>query len=160
MQLLISIYSGFVFIIFNSIYTSFNCHVCFFSANHVFILCFGNFMWSYMRGKFNSVEERTAACKCVKGDQLTHCKTRTKMHPWVTKWWMCIVSFRENNILLLLPSQVFFLSRFCMFKLINKKKKGVVECPLCKTEVTKRWGNHLCKGAGGWGVWTLRKDYQ
>ncbi|NXL82690.1 BRCA1 protein, partial [Leptocoma aspasia] len=27
---------------------------------------------------------------------------------------------------------------FCMFKLINKKKKGVVECPLCKTEVTKR----------------------
>ncbi|NWZ98447.1 BRCA1 protein, partial [Nesospiza acunhae] len=28
--------------------------------------------------------------------------------------------------------------RFCMFKLINKKKKGVVECPLCKTEVTKR----------------------
>ncbi|XP_041318963.1 breast cancer type 1 susceptibility protein isoform X2 [Pyrgilauda ruficollis] len=28
--------------------------------------------------------------------------------------------------------------RFCMFKLLNKKKKGVVECPLCKTEVTKR----------------------
>ncbi|NXL13029.1 BRCA1 protein, partial [Setophaga kirtlandii] len=28
--------------------------------------------------------------------------------------------------------------RFCMFKLINRKKKGVVECPLCKTEVTKR----------------------
>uniref|UniRef100_A0A8C9MU06 RING-type E3 ubiquitin transferase n=1 Tax=Serinus canaria TaxID=9135 RepID=A0A8C9MU06_SERCA len=28
--------------------------------------------------------------------------------------------------------------RFCMFKLINKKKKGVVECPLCKSEVTKR----------------------
>ncbi|NXI13469.1 BRCA1 protein, partial [Irena cyanogastra] len=28
--------------------------------------------------------------------------------------------------------------RFCMFKLFNKKKKGVVECPLCKTEVTKR----------------------
>ncbi|XP_074414077.1 breast cancer type 1 susceptibility protein isoform X1 [Zonotrichia albicollis] len=28
--------------------------------------------------------------------------------------------------------------RFCMFKLISKKKKGVVECPLCKTEVTKR----------------------
>nr|XP_031362927.1 breast cancer type 1 susceptibility protein [Lonchura striata domestica] len=28
--------------------------------------------------------------------------------------------------------------RFCMFKLINKKKKGVIECPLCKTEVTKR----------------------
>ncbi|XP_041318964.1 breast cancer type 1 susceptibility protein isoform X3 [Pyrgilauda ruficollis] len=27
--------------------------------------------------------------------------------------------------------------RFCMFKLLNKKKKGVVECPLCKTEVTK-----------------------
>ncbi|NXR32487.1 BRCA1 protein, partial [Zosterops hypoxanthus] len=27
---------------------------------------------------------------------------------------------------------------FCMFKLISKKKKGVVECPLCKTEVTKR----------------------
>ncbi|NXK67452.1 BRCA1 protein, partial [Sylvietta virens] len=28
--------------------------------------------------------------------------------------------------------------RFCIFKLISKKKKGVVECPLCKTEVTKR----------------------
>ncbi|NXN13497.1 BRCA1 protein, partial [Indicator maculatus] len=28
--------------------------------------------------------------------------------------------------------------RFCMFKLFSKKKKGVVECPLCKTEVTKR----------------------
>ncbi|NWY47503.1 BRCA1 protein, partial [Sylvia atricapilla] len=28
--------------------------------------------------------------------------------------------------------------RFCMFKLLSKKKKGVVECPLCKTEVTKR----------------------
>ncbi|NXC05401.1 BRCA1 protein, partial [Orthonyx spaldingii] len=28
--------------------------------------------------------------------------------------------------------------RFCMFKLISKKKKGVVECPLCKTKVTKR----------------------
>ncbi|KAL9823704.1 breast cancer type 1 susceptibility protein isoform 2-T2 [Geothlypis trichas] len=28
--------------------------------------------------------------------------------------------------------------RFCMFKLINRKKKGVVECPLCKTEVSKR----------------------
>ncbi|NXQ52853.1 BRCA1 protein, partial [Anthoscopus minutus] len=28
--------------------------------------------------------------------------------------------------------------RFCMFKLISKKKKGVVECPLCKTEVNKR----------------------
>ncbi|NXB20528.1 BRCA1 protein, partial [Rhagologus leucostigma] len=28
--------------------------------------------------------------------------------------------------------------RFCMFKLISKKKKGVAECPLCKTEVTKR----------------------
>ncbi|NXU38441.1 BRCA1 protein, partial [Drymodes brunneopygia] len=28
--------------------------------------------------------------------------------------------------------------RFCMFKLISKKKKGVVECPLCKAEVTKR----------------------
>ncbi|RLV88866.1 hypothetical protein DV515_00015217, partial [Chloebia gouldiae] len=31
-----------------------------------------------------------------------------------------------------------FNKMFCMFKLINKKKKGVVECPLCKTEVTKR----------------------
>uniref|UniRef100_A0A6G1RLP4 BRCA1, DNA repair associated n=1 Tax=Hypotaenidia okinawae TaxID=2861861 RepID=A0A6G1RLP4_9GRUI len=28
--------------------------------------------------------------------------------------------------------------RFCMFKLLSKKKKGVTECPLCKTEVTKR----------------------
>ncbi|KAM6115052.1 breast cancer type 1 susceptibility protein isoform 2-T2 [Phoenicopterus ruber ruber] len=28
--------------------------------------------------------------------------------------------------------------RFCMFKLLNKKKKGVIQCPLCKTEVTKR----------------------
>ncbi|NXE99012.1 BRCA1 protein, partial [Menura novaehollandiae] len=28
--------------------------------------------------------------------------------------------------------------RFCMFKLLSKKKKGVVECPLCKAEVTKR----------------------
>ncbi|XP_010222302.1 PREDICTED: breast cancer type 1 susceptibility protein [Tinamus guttatus] len=28
--------------------------------------------------------------------------------------------------------------RFCMFKLISKKKKGVIQCPLCKTEVTKR----------------------
>ncbi|NXD25313.1 BRCA1 protein, partial [Spelaeornis formosus] len=28
--------------------------------------------------------------------------------------------------------------RFCMFKLISKKKKRVVQCPLCKTEVTKR----------------------
>ncbi|NXX52115.1 BRCA1 protein, partial [Scopus umbretta] len=28
--------------------------------------------------------------------------------------------------------------RFCMFKLLSKKKKGVVQCPLCKTEVTKR----------------------
>ncbi|NXY24520.1 BRCA1 protein, partial [Atrichornis clamosus] len=28
--------------------------------------------------------------------------------------------------------------RFCMFKLLSKKKKGVAECPLCKTEVTKR----------------------
>ncbi|XP_074972813.1 breast cancer type 1 susceptibility protein isoform X2 [Phalacrocorax aristotelis] len=28
--------------------------------------------------------------------------------------------------------------RFCMFKLLSKKKKGVIECPLCKTEVTKR----------------------
>uniref|UniRef100_A0A8C3R170 RING-type E3 ubiquitin transferase n=1 Tax=Cyanoderma ruficeps TaxID=181631 RepID=A0A8C3R170_9PASS len=28
--------------------------------------------------------------------------------------------------------------RFCMFKLISKKRKGVAECPLCKTEVTKR----------------------
>ncbi|NXO52696.1 BRCA1 protein, partial [Aramus guarauna] len=28
--------------------------------------------------------------------------------------------------------------RFCMFRLLSKKKKGVVECPLCKTEVTKR----------------------
>ncbi|NWS76307.1 BRCA1 protein, partial [Crotophaga sulcirostris] len=31
-----------------------------------------------------------------------------------------------------------FSPRFCMFKLLSKKKKGVVECPLCKTEVTKR----------------------
>ncbi|NWW77477.1 BRCA1 protein, partial [Climacteris rufus] len=28
--------------------------------------------------------------------------------------------------------------RFCMFKLLSKKKKGVAQCPLCKTEVTKR----------------------
>ncbi|NXN65841.1 BRCA1 protein, partial [Himantopus himantopus] len=28
--------------------------------------------------------------------------------------------------------------RFCMFKLLSKKKKGVIPCPLCKTEVTKR----------------------
>ncbi|NXN55103.1 BRCA1 protein, partial [Rynchops niger] len=28
--------------------------------------------------------------------------------------------------------------RFCMFKLLSKKKKGVTRCPLCKTEVTKR----------------------
>ncbi|XP_028939531.1 breast cancer type 1 susceptibility protein [Antrostomus carolinensis] len=28
--------------------------------------------------------------------------------------------------------------RFCMFKLLSKKKKGVIQCPLCKTEVTQR----------------------
>uniref|UniRef100_A0A8C3GFF4 RING-type E3 ubiquitin transferase n=1 Tax=Cairina moschata TaxID=8855 RepID=A0A8C3GFF4_CAIMO len=28
--------------------------------------------------------------------------------------------------------------RFCMYKLLSKKKKGVVQCPLCKTEVTRR----------------------
>ncbi|NXQ86406.1 BRCA1 protein, partial [Nyctibius grandis] len=28
--------------------------------------------------------------------------------------------------------------RFCMFKLLSKKKKGVIQCPLCKTDVTKR----------------------
>ncbi|XP_009584978.1 PREDICTED: breast cancer type 1 susceptibility protein [Fulmarus glacialis] len=28
--------------------------------------------------------------------------------------------------------------RFCMFKLLRRKKKGVIQCPLCKTEVTKR----------------------
>ncbi|XP_072212617.1 breast cancer type 1 susceptibility protein isoform X2 [Excalfactoria chinensis] len=28
--------------------------------------------------------------------------------------------------------------RFCMFKLLSKKKKCVIQCPLCKTEVTKR----------------------
>ncbi|NXK73650.1 BRCA1 protein, partial [Amazona guildingii] len=28
--------------------------------------------------------------------------------------------------------------RFCMFKLLSRKKKGVTQCPLCKTEVTKR----------------------
>ncbi|NXA09272.1 BRCA1 protein, partial [Sapayoa aenigma] len=28
--------------------------------------------------------------------------------------------------------------RFCMFKLLSKTKKGVVQCPLCKSEVTKR----------------------
>ncbi|NXV49239.1 BRCA1 protein, partial [Uria aalge] len=28
--------------------------------------------------------------------------------------------------------------RFCMFKLLSKKKKGVTQCPLCKTEVTRR----------------------
>ncbi|NXJ13254.1 BRCA1 protein, partial [Odontophorus gujanensis] len=28
--------------------------------------------------------------------------------------------------------------RFCMFKLLSKKKKGLIQCPLCKTEVTKR----------------------
>ncbi|XP_030396997.1 breast cancer type 1 susceptibility protein isoform X4 [Gopherus evgoodei] len=28
--------------------------------------------------------------------------------------------------------------RFCMFKLLSKKKKGPAQCPLCKTEITKR----------------------
>ncbi|NXA42227.1 BRCA1 protein, partial [Eudromia elegans] len=28
--------------------------------------------------------------------------------------------------------------RFCMLKLISQNKKGVIQCPLCKTEVTKR----------------------
>ncbi|XP_061875416.1 breast cancer type 1 susceptibility protein [Colius striatus] len=28
--------------------------------------------------------------------------------------------------------------RFCMFRLLSKNKKGVAQCPLCKTEVTKR----------------------
>ncbi|NXI56065.1 BRCA1 protein, partial [Chloroceryle aenea] len=28
--------------------------------------------------------------------------------------------------------------RFCMFKLLSAKKKDVIQCPLCKTEVTKR----------------------
>ncbi|XP_035203712.1 breast cancer type 1 susceptibility protein isoform X2 [Oxyura jamaicensis] len=28
--------------------------------------------------------------------------------------------------------------RFCMYKLLSKKKNGVVQCPLCKAEVTKR----------------------
>ncbi|NXO03374.1 BRCA1 protein, partial [Rhinopomastus cyanomelas] len=28
--------------------------------------------------------------------------------------------------------------RFCMFKLLSNKKQGVTQCPLCKTEVTKR----------------------
>ncbi|KYO46470.1 breast cancer type 1 susceptibility protein [Alligator mississippiensis] len=28
--------------------------------------------------------------------------------------------------------------RLCMFKLLSKKKKSLVQCPLCKTEVTKR----------------------
>ncbi|OXB71102.1 UNVERIFIED_CONTAM: hypothetical protein H355_015875 [Colinus virginianus] len=28
--------------------------------------------------------------------------------------------------------------RFCMFKLLSKKEKGLIQCPLCKTEVTKR----------------------
>ncbi|NWX09683.1 BRCA1 protein, partial [Caloenas nicobarica] len=28
--------------------------------------------------------------------------------------------------------------RFCMFQLLSKKKKGMIQCPLCKTEVTKR----------------------
>ncbi|NXN40045.1 BRCA1 protein, partial [Rhinoptilus africanus] len=28
--------------------------------------------------------------------------------------------------------------RFCIFKLLSKKNKGVTQCPLCKTEVTKR----------------------
>ncbi|NXJ69677.1 BRCA1 protein, partial [Rostratula benghalensis] len=31
-----------------------------------------------------------------------------------------------------------FCPRFCMFKLLSKKNKGVSQCPLCKTEVTKR----------------------
>ncbi|NXV15861.1 BRCA1 protein, partial [Cepphus grylle] len=31
-----------------------------------------------------------------------------------------------------------FCPRFCMFKLLSKKKKGVTQCPLCKTEVTRR----------------------
>ncbi|NXY76856.1 BRCA1 protein, partial [Glareola pratincola] len=31
-----------------------------------------------------------------------------------------------------------FCPRFCMFKLLGKTKKGVTQCPLCKTEVTKR----------------------
>uniref|UniRef100_A0A8C8RCQ3 RING-type E3 ubiquitin transferase n=1 Tax=Pelusios castaneus TaxID=367368 RepID=A0A8C8RCQ3_9SAUR len=28
--------------------------------------------------------------------------------------------------------------RFCMLKLLSKKRKGLAQCPLCKTEVTKR----------------------
>ncbi|XP_008939866.1 PREDICTED: breast cancer type 1 susceptibility protein [Merops nubicus] len=28
--------------------------------------------------------------------------------------------------------------RFCMFKLLSKKMKEVIQCPLCKTEITKR----------------------
>ncbi|NXW53841.1 BRCA1 protein, partial [Eurystomus gularis] len=28
--------------------------------------------------------------------------------------------------------------RFCIFKLLSKKKKDAIQCPLCKTEVTKR----------------------
>ncbi|XP_019406054.1 PREDICTED: breast cancer type 1 susceptibility protein [Crocodylus porosus] len=28
--------------------------------------------------------------------------------------------------------------RFCMFKLLSKKKNSLVQCPMCKTEVTKR----------------------
>ncbi|NWV01689.1 BRCA1 protein, partial [Upupa epops] len=28
--------------------------------------------------------------------------------------------------------------RFCLFKLFSKKKKGVIQCPLCKAEVTRR----------------------
>ncbi|KAM9368874.1 LOW QUALITY PROTEIN: breast cancer type 1 susceptibility protein [Phaethornis superciliosus] len=28
--------------------------------------------------------------------------------------------------------------RFCMFQLFSRKKKSVIQCPLCKTEVTKR----------------------
>ncbi|XP_071584436.1 breast cancer type 1 susceptibility protein isoform X2 [Heliangelus exortis] len=37
--------------------------------------------------------------------------------------------------------------RFCMFQLFSKKKKAVIRCPLCKTEVTKRSlkGNSIFK---------------
>ncbi|XP_030321654.1 breast cancer type 1 susceptibility protein [Calypte anna] len=37
--------------------------------------------------------------------------------------------------------------RFCMFQLFSRKKKAVIQCPLCKTEVTKRSlkGNSIFK---------------
>lgn len=76
MQFLISIRNIFVFIIFNSIYTCFNCHICFFSANHVCILCFDTLC---VRGKSQFFrKENCSFTKVSKGtNQLTNTRTRT-----------------------------------------------------------------------------------